>query len=125
MFVIGVCECCPRPRARRSFILLAMLPPPSPDDCVEDCASGSSAKGDTTGVGAMLGCSLLDCDGGLGYHVNPGGYHYYSWGMPGSSLLECSSPENCGPASDSESELSRARVWECLIKGAMLTASVA
>ena len=29
--------------------------------------------------------------------------------LPESSLLECSSPENCG--SDSESELSRARIW--------------
>lgn len=64
MFLIGVCECCSngeesvgnamvgsRRRARRSFVLLAMLWPPSPDDCIEDCASGSSAEGDTTRVG--------------------------------------------------------------------------
>lgn len=49
--------------------------------------------------------------------------------LPESSLLECSFPENCGSTSDSESELSRARIWagiwECLIWGAMSTASVA
>jgi hypothetical protein len=45
--------------------------------------------------------------------------------LPESSLLECSSPEGCGSTSDSESELSRARIWECLIRGAMSAASAA
>ena len=49
--------------------------------------------------------------------------------LSGSSLLECSSPENCGSASESESELTRSRIragiWGCLVGGAMLTASVA
>ena len=39
--------------------------------------------------------------------------------LPESSLLECSSPEGCGSISDSESELSRGGIWECLIRGAV------
>ena len=39
------------------------------------------------------------------------------------SLLECSSPEGCSSISDSESELSKAGLWGCLIRGAVSAAS--
>ena len=45
------------------------------------------------------------------------------------SPLECSSPKNCGSASEFESELSRSRIWSgiwwFLVGGTMLTALVA
>ena len=92
-----------------------MLRFPSSDDWGEDCISVSSSEDDTTRVEAMLGCSLLDCS--------------LLWVLPGSSLLECSSSENCGSASEAESELSRAGIragiWGCRVRGAMLAASVA
>ena len=73
----------------------------------------------------MLSCSLLDCDEGWNKVSIPEAVSSLS----GSSLLECSSPENCVSASSSQSELSRSRIragiWGCLVGGTMLTASVA
>ena len=74
MCIIDVCEfCCDGEdsiciemvvilrRAIWGLVLLAMLWSPSSGGCGEDCSPVASAEGDTTRVGAMLDCSLLDC----------------------------------------------------------------
>ena len=56
---------------------------------------------------------------------SPGGDTIRVGALLESSLQGCSSPEGCGSISDSESELSKARLWECLIRGAVSVASSA
>jgi hypothetical protein len=63
---ISVCNALVVVRWRASWNLvllyISMLWFPSFDDSVEDCISVSSSEGGTTRVGAMLDCSLLDCN---------------------------------------------------------------
>jgi hypothetical protein len=82
----------------------------------------SSSDDGTTGVGALLDCSLLDCDedwttvsspetmSSPETASSPEDNTTIVGALSGSSLLECSSPENCGSAAASESELSRDRI---------------
>ena len=91
----------------------------------------SSSEDDTTRDKAMLDCSLLDC--GEDWNEvsfpetvsSPEDSTIIVGALPGSSLLECSSSENCGSVSEAESELSRAGMWGYRVRGAMLAASVA
>ena len=95
----------------------------------------SSSEDDTTRVEAMLNCSLLD--GGEDWNEvsfpetvsSPEDSTIIVGVLPGSSLLKCSSSENCGSVSEAESELFRARIragmWGYRVRGAMLAASVA
>ena len=88
----------------------------------------SSSDDGTTGVGALLDCSLLDCDedwttvsspetmsspetaSSPETMSSPEDNTTIVGALSGASLLECSSPENCSSTSASESELSRARI---------------
>ena len=80
---------------------------------------------------SLLDCSLLDCDEDwnkvsfLETVSSPEDSTIIAGVLPGSSLLKCSSSENCGSVSEAESELSRAGMWGYRVRGAMLAASVA
>ena len=95
----------------------------------------SSSEDDTTRDKAMLDCSLLNC--GEDWNEvsfpetvsSPEDSTIIVGVLPGSSLLKCSSSENCGSVSEAESELSRAGIragmWGYRVRGAMLAALVA
>jgi hypothetical protein len=138
MYVIGVCEfCCNGEdsvcgavvvvlwQTSWDLVLLAMLWSPSSDVCGEDCSLVTSFEGDTTGVGALLDCSLLDCVEDITSVSSSEGDTIRVWALLESSLLECSSPELCGSVSDPESKLSEAERWECRMRGTVSATSAA
>ena len=94
---------------------------PSSDDCIEDCTSVSLSEDGTIMVGALLDYSQLGRVEGCTSMSSSKGDIFIVWALLESSLLECSSPEGCGSISDSESELSKARLWECLMEGCGLS----